>query len=192
LALISSLVTSAGAQTTVTFPYPKWFLNSRDSSPANLVFRMYGYEGMARNLFVLTCRMDTSEPITVEMIPPKGLEQRLRRLAPATPKRTAIKILDGSSKSGDAVLFQHPGEYDKIAAFIDLSSDDQFFAFLQLFQYEKLLVRWEQAGFEYLLERTEVYMDLFAEQFRNKFLEAQNEELSYQDVYLKCGRLWGR
>jgi hypothetical protein len=34
-------------------------------------------------------------------------------------------------------------EYDKIAAFIDLKSDEQFFAFLQVFQNEKLLVRWD-------------------------------------------------
>jgi hypothetical protein len=55
---------------------------------------MFGYEGMARNLFVLTCMNDLKTPVTVELIPPKGLEQRLVEIASARPTRTAVKILD--------------------------------------------------------------------------------------------------
>jgi hypothetical protein len=177
----------ATAQTTISFPYPKWFLSGRDSSPTELVFRMFGYEGMARNLFVLYCKKDVKPPVTVELIPPKGLEHRLRTSASARLRRTRISILDADSRQA---RFESDGEYDKIAAFIDMKTDEQFFAFLQLFQNDNVLIHWAEANIEYLLEINEVTINQFMTNFRAKVLQAQNEELSYQDVYIRCNTLW--
>ena len=75
---------------------------------------------------------------------------------------------------------------------MDLSSDKQFFAFLELFQNEELLVRWDQANFEYLLSVNEFQTQEFLKSFRSQLLQAQQEELSFQDVYIRCNKLWGR
>jgi hypothetical protein len=149
---------------------------------------MFGFEGMARNLMVLTCtNANRKAPVTVELIPPKSLEQMLRTTASARPKPTSIKFITRQNTT----LFESRGEYDKIAAFIDIRSDDQFFAFLQLFQNEELLVRWDRANFEYLLLVNEVSISQFITTFRSQ-LQGRYEELSYQDVYIRCNELWGR
>jgi hypothetical protein len=93
---------------------------------------MFGHEGIARNLFVLTCKRQPNTPITVEFIPPKALEERLRTTAAATAKQTDVKIFDAESKAAREAgpIFQSVGEYDKIAAFVDMSSEQQLsFAF---------------------------------------------------------------
>jgi hypothetical protein len=108
---------------TGSFPYPKWFFSPRDSTSQKLTFRMFGFEGMARNLFVLSCIKDNKNaPVTIELIPPKALEAKLRSSAFASPRPTTVRFVS----SQNTILFEGPGEYDKIAAFIDLKSDDQF------------------------------------------------------------------
>jgi hypothetical protein len=176
---------ATNAQTTVSSPYAKWFFSPRDSSSDELMFRMFGYEGMARNLFVLYCKKD-HEAVTVELIPPKALEERLRKSASAKFKPTTVKFLD----SQNTAVFQERGEYDKIAAFIDFFSGERLFKFLQLFQNDKLLVRWDRAGIEYLLWANNVDDEQFITIFRPQFRE-RYEEISYQEVYVRCGRLWG-
>lgn len=86
---------------------------------------------------------------------------------------------------------ESPGEYDKIAAFVDISSEKQLFNFVQLFQSltSKYLVQWEQAKMEYLLEINEVMNDQFINNFRANLTEARFEELSGQDVFIKCAQL---
>ena len=82
------------------------------------------------------------------------------------------------------------GRYDKIAAFAELSSETELFTFLQLFQNDTLLVRWNEAKLEYLLRSAPIYTMQFSEDIRSRLLEMQNEEQSYQDVYTHCSRLW--
>jgi hypothetical protein len=149
---------------------------------------------MARNLFVLSGTKDSKVPVTVELIPPKGLEQTLKTSASATPRETTIKFFDAKSNldNQNMPVFEALGEYDKIAAFIDIPSDDQFFTLLQLIQRGELLVRWDQAHIVYLLRTSDVYIDQCATTFRPQLLEARNEEMSYQDVYIRCNKLWSR
>lgn len=184
----------AKAQITLSSPYPKWFLSFRDSSPTELTFRMFGYEVMARNLFVLSCKGGRNVSVSLELIPPKGLEQQLRKSASAVLRATTVKVFNGevALTHHGKPLFESQGEYDKIAAFIDMFTEERLFAFLQLFQHEKLLVRWEQANIHYMLYSNEYNKDQFVAAFRAKLLEAQHEELSYQDVYVRCSKLWSR
>lgn len=128
--------------------------------------------------------------VTVELIPPKGLEQTLKTSASATPRETTIKFFDAKSANKNTPVFEALGEYDKIAAFIDIPSDEQFFTFLQLLNIGEVLVRWDQAHIEYLLQTSDVYIDQFVTTFRPQLLEARNEEMSYQDVYIRCNKLW--
>ena len=194
LAVLFGMSSRANAQITLSSPYPKWFFSVRDSSPTELTFRMFGYEVMARNLFVLSCRGGRNVSASLELIPPKGLEQKLRKSASAVLKATTVKVFngDGTSARSAEALFESRGEYDKIAAFIDMSTEEQLFAFLQLFQNEKLLVRWEQASIQYILYSNEYSNDQFVAAFQAKLLEARHEELSYQDVYIRCAKLWHR
>jgi hypothetical protein len=188
LAVLFGMSSRANAQITLSSPYPKWFFSFRDSSPTELTFRMFGYEVMARNLFVLSCKGGRNVSASLELIPPKGLEQKLKKSASAVLKATTVKVFNGDGEP----LFESRGEYDKIAAFIDMSTEEQLFAFLQLFQNEKLLVRWEQASIQYILYSNEYNNDQFVAAFQAKLLEARHEELSYQDVYIRCAKLWHR
>jgi hypothetical protein len=194
LVALSGMSSRANAQITLSSPYPKWFFSFRDSSPRELIFRMFGYEGMARNLFVLSCKGGRNVSSSLELIPPKGLEQKLRTFASAVPKATTVRVFDGEGALTRLAepLFESRGEYDKIAAFIDMSAEEQLFAFLQLLQHEKLLVRWEQANIQYILHSNEYNNDQFVAAFRAKLLEGRHEELSYQDVYIRCSKLWSR
>src|SRR4051812_1552702 len=93
LLLIAPAMNAAVAQT-ASFPYPKWFFSAADSASSTLMFRMFGFEGIARNLLVLTCTKTKSQaPVIIELIPPKSLEQTLRTKAPARPKQTLIRFI---------------------------------------------------------------------------------------------------
>ena len=129
LVALFGMSSRAHAQLTLSSPYPKWFFSFRDSSPKELIFRMFGYEGMARNLFVLSCKGGRDVSASLELIPPKGLEQKLRTIASAVSKATTVKVFDGEGALSrlSEPLFEHRGEYDKIAAFIDMSTEEQFF-----------------------------------------------------------------
>jgi hypothetical protein len=177
---------------TGTYPYPKWFFSPRDSSTGHALFRLYGYEGSARNLFVLSCNRSPRVSATVELIPPFALEEPLRQTASASARKTTVTISDHStgSRSENTVLFQTPGEYDKISAFIEITSEKSLFEFLQLLRHEELLVKWDQTEMEYLLIQNETTNSLFIANFRAKLKEKKYEEVSYQDVFVHCSKLW--
>jgi hypothetical protein len=104
--LLGPAANSAVGQTIGRFPYPRWFLSLRESTSDDLIFRMYANEAMARNLFVLTCRKGGHSRVTVELIPPKALEDNLIRryflalqvppremlLAPILPERSLAML----------------------------------------------------------------------------------------------------
>jgi len=126
---------------------------------------------MARNLFVLSCKGGRNVSASLELIPPKGLEQKLRKSAYAVLKATIVKIFNGEGALTRPAepLFESRGAYDKIAAFIDMSTEEQLFGFLQLFQNEKLLVRWEQASIQYILYSNEYNNDQFVAAFKANY-----------------------
>jgi hypothetical protein len=183
--------TNVDAQTIVTFPYPKWFFSPEDSSPDKLMFRMYANEGgVARNLFVLTCDREPRFSVWLEVIPPKGLEERLRRTASATLSPTSIAIYHGRRASKNGLLFETSAEYDKIAAFVDLGSERRLQEFLQLFDRDQLFVRWDRARIEYALLRNRLSIEQFTKNFGPVLRERRVQELPHQEVFLRCSKLW--
>jgi hypothetical protein len=117
----------------VTTPYPSWFLSKTNTGVDELIFRLFSYEGIARNIFVLSCPRDDGTPVGIEFIPPKSLEAVLRARGPEELKPTGI-VMDESSpmsrkKSADVKTYQ--GTYDKIAAFVHMESDKQLNSFLE-------------------------------------------------------------
>jgi hypothetical protein len=191
LALPMADVRAQNGGTAATFPYPKWFVSPLDETAEQLMFRLYGNEvGVARNLFVLTCRKRPKGSVTVEMMPPMSLAEKLRTTAPARTRPTAVRFYAGDSPARDRLVFESRGEYDKIAAFIGLDSEKQLMNFLRLLEREKLFVRWESAGIDYVLWVNSVYVGMFKKIFGEGLRAKQLEELSHRDVYIRCSQLW--
>jgi hypothetical protein len=92
----------------VTSPYPSWFVSRENAGDDELVFRKFSYEGIARNIFVLSCRRDPGKPVLVEFIPPKSLEAVLRARASDELKPVGI-ILDESAPAPGKDLIAYRG-----------------------------------------------------------------------------------
>jgi hypothetical protein len=153
---------------------------------------MFGYEGMARNLFVMKCnKSNPRQPrVTVEIIPPFDLADQLRTSATATLRNTTLEVFDGKAlgtSSKRDPLFSASGEYDKISAFHDFSSEQDLLNFLKLFEFDQLLINWRGARMQYMLfNKNEVTTREFKEQFIVDMIKSGYYELSYQDLYLSC------
>jgi hypothetical protein len=166
--------------------HPDWHLGFKkaDNSDERLIFRRFAYEGTLRNIFVLSCPKNTTTPVSVEIIPPTALEQILRQNAMAKLQRSAIVI---ESEGGTKLNSQ--GEFDKIAAFLDFRSENDFHTFLRLAgsanQYTYISVPGGKLKFG--LSFGENLPEVFKTQFPHLFERDDVEQLSWQDVFIRCG-----
>jgi hypothetical protein len=172
--------------TAFAFLHPDWHLGFKkgDKSAEKLIFRRFAYEGKLRNIFVLSCPKDDRTRITVEIIPPTALEETLRKNATAKLQSSMVTV---ESEGGTKLNLS--GEFDKIAAFVDFQSDDDFHKFLRLAGefngYSYISV--PGAKLKFGLSIGENLPELFKAQSPNYFERDDVEQLSWQDVFIRCG-----
>lgn len=189
--LISALTTSAFTQmpsgfTVFAVLHPSWHvgISVRDRTDRErMIFRRFAYEGNLRNVFVLSCPKTNTKPVSVEIIPPSALKEDLRKSARAKLQPPEIAL---DSEGGARLTAQ--GEFDKISAFLDFRSEDEFYKFLELTGVNNQLsqVSILQAKIKFGLSIDENLHALFKTQFAEFFDRSDIEQLSWQDVFVKC------
>jgi hypothetical protein len=167
--------------------YRNWFLSKDESTARKFQFRLYSNEvGTARNIFALTCDGDAPHRATVELLPPTSLKDDLQELGSSDLAATRIRIT-----AGQTVLLSADGEFDRIAAFLDFSGEKELFEFLKMVaSFEKLTVTWDEPKLEYLILYSPVYADQFKSLFLERLKSSNFEEMTFQDVHLKCSGLF--
>jgi hypothetical protein len=170
----------------VSARYPSWFMSKSDNTAQELTFRKFSYEGIARNIVVLTCPKDPLKPAKFEMIPPKAIEHILKQRGSETFRETSMALDEGERKTGDALVV--PTTYDKIAAFVDADSDDKTRSFITFLDKPSVRVTLLEPNIQYLLIDNEPYKKLFRDSFPMFFDKTQFEETSSDQVLARCKR----
>lgn len=173
----------------VTSPHPSWFLENGDGD--ELVFRKFSYEGIARNIIVLSCHRDRSRPVLIELIPPKSLEAVLRVRGPEQERGVSIIVDESSFGSGKRTggVLRYQGSYDKIAAFIRLPLDRQLETFLEFVSRSSVRITLDESNIQYLMNENEPYKKLLREGFPQIFDGSRFAEMSWQDMVARCRKL---
>jgi hypothetical protein len=169
--------------------HPNWHegIFSPDRSHRDrMIFRRFAHESNLRNIFVLSCPKDTAKPVSVEIIPPSALKETLRKNARASSQRSEIVI-----ESEGGARLATDGEFDKISAFMDFNSEDDLYKFLELTGVTTQLsyVSIPRANVKFGLSIDESLDALFKAQFGEYFDRSDVEQLSWQDVFVRCGAL---
>ena len=169
--------------------HPSWYLNmfaTDQSQKDRLIFRRFAYEGNLRNIFVLSCPRNRTRPVTVEIIPPTALKDGLRKSAKAKLRPTTVVI---ESEGGARLAFE--GEYDKISAFLDFTSEDDFHKFLELTGLinQRSYIALQRAQMKFGLSNEDSLDDIFNSQFGSFFENGEAQKLSWQDVFVRCTEL---
>jgi hypothetical protein len=169
--------------------HPSWYLNvfaTDQSEKERLLFRRFAYEGNLRNIFVLSCPKDRTRSISVEIYPPSALKDALRKNAKAKLQSTTIVI----ESEGGAKLVSE-GEYDKVAAFLDLPSEDDFYKFLELtgFINQPSYISLQMAHIKFGLSNEDSLEEIFNSKFDSYFENERVRKLSWQDVFVRCSEL---
>ena len=189
-----ALNTSASTQippgfTVFALLHPSWYVGMSildRSDRERLIFRRFAYEGNLRNIFVLSCPKNSAKPVSVEIIPPSALKEALRKTARAKLQRAAIAI---ESEGGDKLTSE--GEFDKISAFLDFRSEDDFHKFLELTGFSNQLsyVSIPQANIKFGLSSDDSLEKIFKTRFGEFFNTDDVEQLSWQDVFVRCSEV---
>ena len=168
---------------TYTQLHPAWHLFNEDKSSERLLFRRFAWDGRARNIFVLSCPKNNKLPITVEIIPPTSLADFLRTHTTAKSQASTITI---KSEAGTSLIGD--GRVDKIAAFLDFRSEDDFYKFLELTGLSTQLsyISVPKAKLTFGLSIGEHLIQLFKETFPARFTGDDVEQLYWQDVFIRC------
>lgn len=80
------------------------------------------------------------------------------------------------------------GDYDNIAAFIELNAHPELADFLRLFEREKVFVRWEAGNVSYLLWSSRTYIDQFVKNFLPQIRE-RYQDMPPTEVLDRCTKL---
>jgi hypothetical protein len=178
---------SFGASSTeLAVPFhPDWFLFEADRTDRDVLFRAFAYEGAnMRNVFVLHCPPVQSVSVSVEIIPPTWDVAALEKNASFGLRRSQVTL---SSPSAETLTY--PGEFDKVAAFIDLPSTDELKSFLSMIAEREVSINVEAINLSWRFVRVERLRSLFPEMFPERAAEIGKSWLSWQDVYVYCGQL---